>query len=374
MSTTSDTLRLGAAQVAEVYLDTEATIEKDCAFIERAGEEGVDLLVFPEFHVARPTWYGFDETAQERGFPEYYRRLYEQAVRVPGPEIDRIRDAAAAAGTAVVLGVTERRTEPVGTMYNAQVFVDADGALAGVRRKLVPTMQERLFHAAGTGEDVSVVESSIGTLGGLMCGEHTNHLLGFALLALGEEAHAASWPAFPWLGREDREDKVGLRTRFHAFAGKVPTALATGVVTDELEAAIGADFASSGGASAIVGPDGRYLSGPKWEGEGIVSADVTFSDRIEGKALHDVVGHYNRFDVFELTVDRSARSSIRFADESGSGTGPVAASSDAVATDGAPANPPLTVEWALEVLADRVRDDEEALAHVAALGDRLTVR
>ena len=153
MSTATDPLRLGAAQLAEVYLDTEATVEKDCAFIEEAGEEDVDLLVFPEFHLGRPTWYGFDPTAQDRGFPDYYRRLHEQAITIPGPEVDRIREAAAAAGTAVVLGATEKRADAPGTMYNAQVFVDADGSLLGARRKLVPTMHERLFHAPGAGED-----------------------------------------------------------------------------------------------------------------------------------------------------------------------------------------------------------------------------
>ncbi len=358
----TDTLRLGAAQVAEVYLDTAATIEKDCQFIAEAGERDVDLLVFPEFHVGRPTWYGFDPEALEQGFPAYYRRLHEQAITVPGPEVDRLCEAAADAGTAVVLGATEKRADAPGTMYNAQVFVDADGTLLGVRRKLVPTMHERLFHAPGAGADVRVFEGAAGTLGGMLCGEHTNGLLGFALLALGEDAHAACWPAFPWLGREDREEKVGLRTRFHAFAGKVPTALATGVVTDELADAIGADFASSGAASAVVGPDGRYLAGPKYDGEGIATAEVSMADRLEGKALHDVVGHYNRYDVFELTVDRTRRPGLRVED----GSGPEAAT-----VPPGEATPEGSVEAALATLADAARGDEATLGQVEQLRARL---
>ena len=44
-------LTVGAAQVAKVYLDREASVSKDVEFVCRAGEMGLDLLVFPETHV-----------------------------------------------------------------------------------------------------------------------------------------------------------------------------------------------------------------------------------------------------------------------------------------------------------------------------------
>src|SRR5262249_51741175 len=39
------------------------------------------------------------------------------------------------------------------------------------------------------------------------------------------------------------------------------------------------------------------------------------------KQFHDVVGYYNRFDVFHLTVDRSENRPIRFTDAAGEGRG-----------------------------------------------------
>lgn len=303
MTASTRRIHVGAAQVAPVYLDREATIEKDCEYIRTAGERDIDLLVFPEFHVAAsPHHYRLDDA---NTFEEFYEALFENAVTVPGAAVDAIRTAAREADTAVVIGVNEKRPGTAGTMYNSLVFVDADGTLLGVRRKLMPTTDERLFHAGGDGADVRVFESSLGTVGGLMCGEHTNHLAGYSLLALGEELHAAAWPAFPDYDRETRERRIGIRTRFHAFAGSVPAVSASGVITEELAAALGRPgWGTDSGTSAVISPTGEYLAGPKWEGEGIVSAHVDLAERVRLKATRDVVGHYNRFDVFELSVDR----------------------------------------------------------------------
>lgn len=60
MADSNHQLRIGAAQVAEVFMNTNATITKDIEYIERAGQQGLDLVVFPEFHVAAsPAWERF---------------------------------------------------------------------------------------------------------------------------------------------------------------------------------------------------------------------------------------------------------------------------------------------------------------------------
>lgn len=307
-------LHLGAAQVAEVHLDREATVDKDVAYVHEAGGLGLDLLVFPEFHVpSRPTWHRFIDDVE---FEEYYRRLFEQAVTVPGPVTDRLGEAAAEAEVALVVGVTEKEPDTAGTMFNTLVFIDSDGTLLGARRKLVPTIDERLFHTGGTGRDVRTFESSVGNLGGLMCGEHANQLAKFATLAQGEAVHASVWPAFPYWNREKREAFVGCLSREHAIAGSVPVVVATGVLTDELAEAVGIpEMSRDSGTSMVVGPDGKHLAGPKWQDEGIVHAEVDMDDRVREKAYHDTTGHYNRFDVFTLEVDRSERPPVSFTGE-----------------------------------------------------------
>jgi len=303
--------RIGAAQVAEVYLDRAATVAKDCEYIRRAGEKDLDLLVFPEYHVpASPKWFRHDP---DLTFEEYYRRLLEEAVTPSSPAIDRLSEAAANAGCAVVVGVNWKDAPDAGTLYNAQLYVDADGTVLGVRRKLVPTLYERLVHAGGSGADVRVFDASVGTLGGLMCGEHLNHLLAFALLGQGQELHAASWPRYVGYDREALDRLIGVRTRFHAEAAKAPTALAMGTVTAELADAIGKPSLSDGPSlSAVVGPTGEYIAGPKFDGEGIVHAEVDLADRALEHSHHDLAGHYNRFDIFDLHVDRSDRAPVIF--------------------------------------------------------------
>lgn len=311
MSETGRTLRIGAAQVAGVYLDRAATVREDCEYIRRAGEQGVDLLVFPEYHIpASPKWFRHDP---DLSFEAYYERLLAEAVRPGSRAVDRLAEAADDADCAVVVGVNWTPDDTAGTLYNARLYLDADGSVLGVRRKLVPTLYERLLHAGGDGTDVRVFESSIGTLGGLLCGEHLNHPLAFALLAQGEELHAAGWPRYVGYDREALERLIGVRTRFHAEAAKAPTALAMGTVTDELAADIGKPSLSDGPSlSAVIGPTGEYLAGPKFEGEGIVHATVDPSARAREHSHHDLAGHYNRFDVFDLHVDRGAHTPLSF--------------------------------------------------------------
>lgn len=316
MEKTHSTRRIGAAQVAEVYMDREATVEKDIEYIHEAGKLDLDMLVFPEFHIpAAPGWYRYIDTTQK----EYYKQLFDNAVTVPGPAIDQLCEAARQANVAVVMGINEKIEGTAGTMYNSLVFIDNEGSLLGVRRKLVPTNIERLFHAGGTGKDVCVFDSSLGTISGLMCGEHTNHLASYSVLAQGEELHAAAWPAFPQYDRDIRKKNIGIRTRYHAFTGGVPVASASGVVTEELAEAIGVpDLSTDSGTSSIIAPSGEYLAGPKWEGEGIVHAEIDLGNRVRSKATHDITGHYNRFDIFSLTINRQSHDPIKYVNENNS--------------------------------------------------------
>jgi hypothetical protein len=52
-----------------------------------------------------------------------------------------------------------------------------------------------------------------------------------------------------------------------------------------------------------VSPLGELLAGPVYDEEAILTADVDVRDTIRGKFDLDVVGHYARPDVFQLTVN-----------------------------------------------------------------------
>ena len=72
--------------------------------------------------------------------------------------------------------------------------------------------------------------------------------------------------------------------------------------------------------SMILDPTGQIVSDVLSDSEGIAYADIDVAQCVEPKQFHDVVGYYNRFDVFSLTIDRSQREPAIFIDmEAGEG-------------------------------------------------------
>ncbi|MFE5331407.1 nitrilase-related carbon-nitrogen hydrolase, partial [Embleya sp. NPDC056575] len=187
--------KAAAVQAAPVYLDAAATVAKAVALIREAAGNGAELIVFPEAFVpGYPYWNWTMNPVQ--GSP-WYERLYRSSVDVPGPHVETLRAAARAAGAVVVIGVNERGPHSMGVLYNTMLTIDADGELIGVHRKLVPTWAEKLTWTGGDGSSLRVHPTGIGPLGVLACGENTNTLARFTLLAQGELVHAASYIALP---------------------------------------------------------------------------------------------------------------------------------------------------------------------------------
>jgi nitrilase len=56
------------------------------------------------------------------------------------------------------------------------------------------------------------------------------------------------------------------------------------------------------GGSAIIAPDGRYLAGPVFEDEAVLTATLDLLEIEKESMTLDVSGHYSRPDVFELNV------------------------------------------------------------------------
>jgi aliphatic nitrilase len=65
----------------------------------------------------------------------------------------------------------------------------------------------------------------------------------------------------------------------------------------------------------VIGPDGRLVGTPLIDDEGIVYAEIDLARCIQPKQMHDIIGHYNRFDIFDLRVNRSARNPVSLIDE-----------------------------------------------------------
>lgn len=305
-------LRVAAVQAASAFLDRDASVARACELIADAGRDGAQLIAFPEgFIPAHPVWFNFHSAASPI-VHELNLALASNAVEVPGPETERLGEAAAAAGAYVVMGVCERLPGTLGTLYNTQVFLGPDGEYLGKHQKLVPTVGERIVHTGGHGDTLGAVPTSFGAASGLICGENWNPLALFALAAEQTRVHAMSWPAHFAPHGQPMRTRVQIVSQSFAHMANAFVVSACGAVDDaaldrmQVSAEDRAALARDGraGGSLIVGPDCEIVAGPLDPGEAILTAEVDLELCARGKIHRDLVGHYNRADVFELHVNR----------------------------------------------------------------------
>jgi len=216
------------------------------------------------------------------------------------------------------VGITEKGSISMGALWNTNLLLDRDGTLLNRHRKLVPTWAEKLTWANGDAAYLRPEETDIGRVGALICGENTNTLARFTLLAQGEQVHIATYPpAWPFhrpgggAHNYNLGEAIRIRSAAHAFEGKVFNVVSSCALdADAIEQLSQGDSkmkellqAAPPPVSMIVGPNGELLADPVVGGEGMVVAEIDIARSIEHKMAHDIVGYYNRFDIFHLEVD-----------------------------------------------------------------------
>ncbi len=217
--------KAAAVHASPVFLDAAATTEKAVSLIREAARAGAALVAFPEtFIPAFPVW--------ARSRPRSTTTTCSPACArtrcaSTGRRVSRIREAARAAAIVVSIGISERSPASLGCLWNSNLLIGEDGSLLNHHRKLVPTFYEKLVWAAGDGAGLRVVETAIGRIGQLICGENTNPLARYSLMAQGEQFHISSWPPV-WPTRRPQGggnyDIVAanrIRTAAHCFEAKV---------------------------------------------------------------------------------------------------------------------------------------------------------
>lgn len=318
--------KVAAAHVAPVFLDADKTVDKACSLIAEAASAGARLIAFPESFVpAFPVWAGVQAPIKNH---EYFKRLAANSIAVPGSEVDRLRAAARAHGVVVSIGISERGPASVGCLWNSNLLIGDDGGILNHHRKLVPTYYEKLIWANGDGDGLRVSETAVGRVGMLICGENTNPLARYTLIAQGEQVHVSSYPPV-WptrepgdAGRYDLASAIRIRAGAHSFEGKVFNVVASAVLDrgafDALSglepAAIRTLEESPRGVSMVLGPSGEAISDILCAEEGLLYRDIDIAQCVEPKQFHDIVGYYNRFDIFDLNVHRRRTGPISFDD------------------------------------------------------------
>jgi nitrilase len=295
------TVRVAAIQATPVILDAEATIDKVCALLAEAAEKGIHLAVLPETFVPLyPSNSWARDAASFGGWDEFWERLWANSVDVPGPHTERIGAACAKLGIHCAIGVNERESERPGSLYNTLLLFGPEGLLAK-HRKLMPTMHERLFHGVGAGQDLAVVGTPVGRLGGLICWENLMPLARYAVYRGGPQI---------WLAPTADDSDGWLASVRHiaiesgAFVVSVPQFIPASAFPDDFPVPLpeGNEVVGRGGAAIIEPDQGEVIAGPLYGEEGMVVADCDLRVCLHAKRWFDAVGHYSREDVLARLV------------------------------------------------------------------------
>lgn len=297
-------VRVAAVQAGSIAFDTPATMEKLESLVSGAASHQAELAVFPEAFVGGyPKGHGFGAVVGSRSEEgrDWFRRYYDSAIDLPGPEAERIGELAAQHEMTLVVGVVERDG---GTLYCTVVFYGPDGAYLGKHRKLMPTAAERLVWGFGDGSTMPVVATDAGRVGAAICWENYMPLYRATLYSKGVDIWCAATV-------DDRE-RWEVTMRHIALEGRcfVISANQYSVRADypaDYDTGYGDDPATVliGGGSCIVDPHGEFVVVPNRESETIIAAEIDLGEITRGNYDLDVVGHYARPDVFQLQVNEA---------------------------------------------------------------------
>jgi len=319
VTVTSKILRVAAAQLAPVWLDRAATLAKICDAIERAAEGGAQLVTFGEtllpgypFWIERTDGARFNSAVQKTIHAHYV----DQAVTISAGDLDPVCRLAAQHKIAVYLGILERGADRSGhSVYCALVYIDCNGVIGSVHRKLMPTYEERLSWAMGDGHGLRTHKLGAFTVGGLNCWENWMPLPRAALYAQGEDLHVAVWPGNArntrditrFIARESRSFVISVSglMRREDFVESTPH---LDLILEYCEPVL------ADGGSCIAGPDGEWLVEPSVGSEAILFADLDPVRVREERQNFDPAGHYSRPDVTRLIVNRERQSTAQFVD------------------------------------------------------------
>lgn len=346
--------RVAVFHVAPVFLNVRATTEKTMSLVRQAATNGANLVVFPETHIsAFPIWSALRPPTENH---DLFHRMVKESVYADGDEVRALRETARETKTMISVGISEKTRSSVACLYNSNLIIDGQGQIVVHHRKLMPTFVEKLTWSPGDGFGLRVVDTPFGRIGSLICGENTNPLARYTLMAQSEQIHISSWPPL-WPTRlitaTAQSTEVGearpnydnvlankIRAAAHCFEAKAFGVMCSGFLDQK-----GIDAVTEGssspdlirrelqsaprGASMVLDPTGmpcpsfvvdestkrhkevEYLQNE----EGVLYCDVDLDRCIEGKQYHDVVGGYQRLDVFQLQVDRTRRDPVTFTED-----------------------------------------------------------
>ena len=285
------------------------TLEAILAYESEIKHSGAQLVVMPEALLGGypkgeifGTYLGY-RLPEGR---ETFARYFANAIDVPGAETVQLAGLAERTGAHLVVGVIERSGS---SLFCSALFFSPEEGLVGNHRKLMPTGSERLIWGQGDGSTLPVLDTPVGKIGAAICWENYMPLLRTAMYAKGTEVWCA-----PTV--DERENWL-ISMRHIAHEGRCFVVSACQIQPSPHELGISVEHWDDdrmliSGNSIIVGPMGEVIAGPLKNGPGLLVAQIDSAELVKARYDFDVVGHYSRPDVFTLSVDERAKTSVKF--------------------------------------------------------------
>ena len=289
-----------AVQMAPVFLNKDETIGKVASLIDEAASKGASLIVFPEATVPCYPYWPKDLGSIEgrKQVIDAYTELHKNSIEIPSEDTDKLCEAAKRAGAFVIIGINEKEG---GTLYNTILYIGKNGEILGKHRKLMSIDSEKCIWANGGAEDLLVLDTELGNVGGFFCYEHHLTLARYAMFTKGEQIHAGLWAGHGFV-----KPTMDFASRQYAFEGQVFVIVSSGHIDESM---IPDSFSLKQqtmwdypGGSGIINPRGEYIAGPVYGKEDILYADIDMDMIVRSKAVIDAVGHFSRPDILELKI------------------------------------------------------------------------
>jgi predicted amidohydrolase len=305
-------MKLAIIQQGPEYNNLSKSIKLFESILIDVVKENVDLVVFGESWLCGyPAWLDYCPEASYWNHPpvkETWKNMFDNSLEVESQAFEQIQGIIKTNKVNVVLGANEaiRKGKGNGSLFNAVFTFNRAGDLLNHHRKLMPTYTEKLVHATGDGHGLNAVDLDFGRMGSLICWEHWMPLTRQAMHDQGEDLHIALWPYV-------KEMHI-IASRQYAFEGRchvvsvgqlmktadTPKGLK---IPDHLDRSNQDELVLKGG-SCIIGPDGQFILEPKYNEQSIIYQEIKIGEG-RGEFMNlSVSGHYQRPDVFELSINK----------------------------------------------------------------------
>ncbi|MDD3517608.1 MAG: carbon-nitrogen hydrolase [Chromatiales bacterium] len=242
-------------------------LDRSIRGIREAAARGAQLVILQELH----TGLYFCQTEDTA--------VFDQAEPIPGPTTDELSAVARELGVVIVASLFERRAP--GLYHNTAAVLDADGALAGIYRKMHipddPGYYEKFYFTPGD-LGFEPIDTAAGRLGVLVCWDQwfpeAARLMALAGAEILVYPTAIGWNPDDPTDEQARQREAWITVqRAHAVANGLYVAVCnrTGFEADPSGTTAGARF---WGSSFVCGPQGEMLAQAGTDEETVLVVEI----------------------------------------------------------------------------------------------------